>query len=84
MKEMTQDEFKGFLLRAVGDDDSIDLSGDIRSASFAELGFDSLAIIDATAKIEQHYQIKLPESQTAGAATAGEFLDLVNGELAVA
>lgn len=82
MAELTIDELKGFLLRAVGDDESIDLSGDILDANLTELGFDSLAIIDTTSRLEQHFKIKLPESETSGIETPRNFLDLVNQQFA--
>ena len=84
MAAMTLDDLRGFLLRAVGEDDSVDLSGDILDHTLADLGFDSLAIIDTTSKIEQHYGIKLPEADASEITTPREFLDAVNNALSPA
>jgi acyl carrier protein len=84
MAEMTFDELRNFLLRAVGGDDSVDLSADSLDEGLSDLGFDSLAVIDVTSKVEQHYGIKLPESDASEITTPREFLDLVNRVLAVA
>ncbi|MFI8997840.1 acyl carrier protein [Streptomyces sp. NPDC053542] len=81
-KEMTLDDLKDFLRRAVGEDESVDLEGDITDAALTDLGFDSLAVIDTTSKIEQHYGIKLPEEDTADLTTPRDFLTLVNRQLA--
>ena len=84
MAELTFDELKGFLLRAVGEDDSVDLSGDILDAPLSGLGFDSLAVIDTTSKVEQHYGIKLSEEDASDITTPREFLKAVNNALSAA
>ncbi|MFI6896649.1 acyl carrier protein [Streptomyces sp. NPDC050256] len=84
MAEMTLDELKGFLLRAVGEDDSVDLAGDILDQGLTDLGFDSLAVIDTTSKVEQHYGVKLPEEVASGVTTPRELLDAVNNALSAA
>ncbi|MFF1902831.1 acyl carrier protein [Kitasatospora sp. NPDC058218] len=84
MAEMTLDELKGFLLQAMGEDDSLDLSGDILDTGLTELGFDSLAIIDTTNKVERHFGIKLPESEASDIETPRDFLDVVNRAITVA
>ncbi|MEV7123909.1 MULTISPECIES: SRPBCC family protein [Kitasatospora] len=82
VSELTFDQLRGFLLRAVGEEDSTDLSADDLDAELSALGFDSLAVIDVTSKLEQHFGIKLPEESTAEATTPRGLLDLVNGVLA--
>ncbi|MFD3825937.1 hypothetical protein ACFWUX_27390, partial [Streptomyces sp. NPDC058625] len=49
MSELTLDELKDFLLRAAGEDESVDLTGDILDARLVDLGFDSLAVIGRAA-----------------------------------
>ena len=82
MAEMTLDDLRGFLMRAVGEDDSVDLSGDILDSELTDLGFDSLAVIDTTSKVEQHYGIKLPEDN--GITTPRDLLNAVNDALSAA
>ncbi|MFC8870494.1 acyl carrier protein [Streptomyces sp. NPDC057148] len=82
MAELTIDELKVFLLRAVGEDESIDLSGDILHASLPELGFDSLAVIATTSALEQHFGIKLGDDEASDLQTPTDFLDVFNRRLA--
>ncbi|MDQ0711666.1 act minimal PKS acyl carrier protein [Streptomyces luteogriseus] len=81
MAELTIDELKGFLLRAVGEDETIDLSGDILDTPLADLGFDSLAVIATTSALEQHFQVKLGDDDASGLDTPGDFLDVFNRRL---
>lgn len=82
MSQLTLDELKVFLLRSVGDDESIDLSGDIGTTALNDLGFDSLAVIDTTSRLEQHFKIKFSDDDASGLATPQDFLDVVNRQLA--
>ncbi|WP_189170567.1 acyl carrier protein [Pilimelia anulata] len=81
MATLTLDALRDFLLRSVGDDESIDVSGDIRDTGLADLGFDSLAVIDTVSRVERHFGIKLPESATADVTTPGDILAVVNAHL---
>jgi minimal PKS acyl carrier protein len=84
MAELTIDDLTGFLLRAVGEDESIDLSGDILDTQLVDLGFDSLAVIATTSSLEQHFQIKLEDSDASDIETPRDFLDIFNRQLAQA
>jgi minimal PKS acyl carrier protein len=84
MTPFTIDDLKAYLREAVGDDDSVDLDGDILDVPFAELGFDSLAVIDTTSKIERRHGVSLPEDEAAAAETPGELLALVTSQIAAA
>lgn len=83
MRELTIEQLKDFLHKAIGEDEAVDLSGDVLDTPFTDLGFDSLAVIDTTSKVERHFGIKLPEDEAEVAHTPRAFLDLVNQELAV-
>ena len=81
MSQLTLEELKVFLLRSVGDDESIDLSGDIASTALSDLGFDSLAVIDTTSQLEQHFKVKFTDDDASGITTAQDFIDIVNQRL---
>ena len=81
MHLFTLDELKTYLRAAVGDDESVDLDGDVLDVTFADLGFDSLAMIDTVSKIELRYRVSLPEDAT-GAATPRELLGMVQPVIA--
>ena len=80
MAELTLDALRKILHTAVGEDESIDLSGDILDAPLTELGVDSLVIIDATRRIEREFSIKLPDAEI---GTPRDFLTVVNQQFAV-
>ncbi|MET9390145.1 acyl carrier protein [Streptomyces sp. NPDC006624] len=82
MAVLSIDELKGFLLRAVGEDETIDLSGDILDSPLADLGFDSLAVIATTSALEQHFGIKLGDEDASDIETPRDFLDVFNRRLA--
>jgi len=49
---------------------------DLLDVSFADLGFDSLALLEAVGAIEREYELSLPDS-VAAAPTPREMLELV-------
>ncbi|MGA4838289.1 acyl carrier protein [Streptomyces sp. G45] len=84
MAQMTLDTLRDTLVACAGEDDTIDLSGDILDTPFDDLGYDSLALMESAARIEREYGITLPEEAVAEAGTPRELLDLVNGITAAA
>ncbi|MFD3735160.1 acyl carrier protein [Streptomyces sp. NPDC058632] len=84
MSELTLDELKDFLLRAAGEDESVDLTGDILDARLVDLGFDSLAVIDTLNRLERHFGVKLPEEATTDVETPADLLAIVNRQVAEA
>ncbi|MCO1576045.1 acyl carrier protein [Crossiella sp. SN42] len=82
--QLTLDELKEFLARAVGEDETVALDGDILDTNLMDLGFDSLAIIDTTSRLERHFKIKVPESAAADIETPRHLIDLVNQQVALA
>ena len=63
MPQFTFDELKRAMLAAVGEDDSIDLERDILDVPMADLGFDSLALMDVADILEREYGIEIPEDE---------------------
>ena len=58
------------VMRAVaGEDESVDLDGDILDLEFEELGYDSLAMMEIAATIEREFCLELPEEDMAEVAT---------------
>ncbi|WP_040810697.1 acyl carrier protein [Nocardia concava] len=78
---VTVDELREVLQRVAGEDESIDLSGDLTGRSFEDLGYDSLAVLELSNQIEIRYGIKLLDSAVVDAVTVGDFLTLVNTTL---
>ncbi|MEU7799835.1 acyl carrier protein [Micromonospora arborensis] len=79
--ELTLSELKEILLAAAGESEGVDLDGDIADVSFADLGYDSLAILETGSRIEKKYGISLEDDDVASAETPGDLLKLVNARL---
>ncbi|MEU7146163.1 acyl carrier protein [Nocardia sp. NPDC046473] len=78
MSSLTIDTLRGLMRKALGEDDTVDLSGDILDAEMGELGFDSLAIIDVVQRLERDYKIAIPESLATEETTPRQLLEVVN------
>lgn len=66
------------LRECAGQDESVDLDGDILDTSFADLGYDSLALLEAVGRIERETACTFPDDGLAAAETPRQFLALVN------
>lgn len=69
------------LMQSCGVDEGTDLNGDIAESSFEELGYDSLALLDIIAQIENEYDLKLSEEDLDKMQTPGQLIDFVNNML---
>jgi act minimal PKS acyl carrier protein len=67
------------ILRAVaGDGDGLDLDGEIADVEFADLGYDSIALLETAGQIEREYGVTLDDETVTAAPTPREFVALVN------
>ncbi|MEU7580018.1 acyl carrier protein [Streptomyces sp. NPDC041068] len=80
----TVDDLKRILREGAGADEGVDLDGDILDAAFDELGYDSLALLETSGRIEREYGITLDESLLADAPTPSALIDAVNAHLVAA
>lgn len=78
MAQINMDDLRRILVACAGEDDGIDLSGDILDTSFGDLGYDSLALMETAARIERDYGVALADDVIADAQTPRDLLDLVN------
>ncbi|GAA3753904.1 acyl carrier protein [Micromonospora maritima] len=84
MSLMTLDDLREILVECAGEDDSNDVSGDIADVPFEDLGYDSLALMETAARIEQRFGVRLPDEQVMELATPKAVLDAVNTAAATA
>ncbi|MFD0593536.1 acyl carrier protein [Catellatospora coxensis] len=56
----------------------MDLDGDIADTSFADLGYDSLALLETTACLQRDLNIRLPDDAVLAVSTPGQLIDLVS------
>jgi len=81
MNTVNLDDLRRILTDVAGQDDNVDLAGDIADQPFEDLGYDSLALMEMAARIEQDYGIKIDDEQAAKMQTPQAFIELVNSEL---
>lgn len=67
-----------------GEDESVNLSGEIAEVNFEELGYDSLALMETASRVQRTYGLSLPEDELAEVCTPAAFVTFVNKNLAKA
>jgi act minimal PKS acyl carrier protein len=72
------------LMRQCGGEDQENPGGDILDASFSELGYDSLALLEITTRIENRYGVSISEDIATGMKTPREAIDYVNSQVGAA
>lgn len=77
---MSLDELRGILITCAGEDGA--LRGDIVDVPFDELGYDSLALIDAAATLKRDRGVVIPDERLTELANPRELLALINDLIA--
>ncbi|MEU7375386.1 acyl carrier protein [Streptomyces albidoflavus] len=80
-RTFTLDDLKRILLEGSGAPDGADLDGDILDTEFTDIGYDSLALLETTSRVEREYGIELDESLVGDASTPRALLDAVSAHL---
>ncbi|MET9218419.1 acyl carrier protein [Streptomyces sp. NPDC088197] len=80
----TLDDLRRILLEAAGEEEGVDLSGDIIDTEFQALGYESLALLETGSRIEREYDISLDDSALTDAVTPRGLIDAVNSQLSAA
>ncbi|KIE26507.1 acyl carrier protein [Streptomyces sp. MUSC 125] len=79
MATFTQADLVRCIREAAGEDEGLDLDGDIADMTFADMGYDSVAMVEVTLLVERELGIGLPEDDRTGKeATPKQFVELVN------
>ncbi|MEU7040252.1 acyl carrier protein [Streptomyces varsoviensis] len=82
MAALTLDELKQILRESAGEDESVDLSGDVLDVPFIDIGYDSLALLETAGRVERIYGVTLVDDAVSEAETPRVLLDLINEALA--
>ncbi len=83
MTELTLEDLIKIMRECAGEDEAVDLDGEISDVDFDQLGYDSLALMEASSRVSRDYGVVLPEEDLTDIRTPGQFVALVNGHLAV-
>jgi act minimal PKS acyl carrier protein len=78
---LTIDSLKRILRDDVGVPEGADLDGEILDVSFANLGYDSLAMLQIILAIQQRYGVSLPDEAMGEMKTPQAAINYVNGLL---
>ncbi|ORT57121.1 acyl carrier protein [Streptomyces sp. CB03238] len=61
MPEITLAYLVSIIKECAGDSDAADLDGDILDVTFQDLGYDSLALLEVSARLQQNVGVSIPE-----------------------
>ncbi|MEV5437243.1 acyl carrier protein [Streptomyces sp. NPDC052682] len=78
MPALTITELTALLRECAGEAESVNLDGDVLDVPFEVLGYDSLAVLQTTGRIERDYDVTLDEDAVTDAETPRQYLELVN------
>jgi minimal PKS acyl carrier protein len=81
---LTLDQLRQIMRDCAGEDELVDLDGDIADVSFDDLGYDSLARLETASRVERRFNITLPEEEMGDINSPSDFLAFVNARLAAA
>jgi act minimal PKS acyl carrier protein len=86
MKEFTLDDLREIMRQSAGEDESIKVDGAVLDVTFQDLGYDSLALMETTSRVERALSVKLPEDEWQAAvlvesSTPRDLLRFVNSRL---
>jgi minimal PKS acyl carrier protein len=81
VRKLTIDELKGLMRNCAGVDETVDLDADILDSSFELLGYDSLAVMQIRAEIEQRLEVPLSPAAVGIRTTPRQLMDHVNQRL---
>lgn len=81
MQKFTVTDLARILRAAAGEDEALDLDADILELSFADLGYDSLAVMETSSRVEREFGVLLPEEEMSDIETPVQFIAFVNEQL---
>ncbi|MZE78775.1 acyl carrier protein [Streptomyces xinghaiensis] len=82
--EVTLADLTRMLRESAGEEEGVDLDGDVLDTTFIELGYDSLALLQVIGQIQREYGREIPDDAVVDAETPRALLELVNAGRATA
>ncbi|MER6282299.1 MULTISPECIES: acyl carrier protein [Streptomyces] len=79
MATLDIEDLRRILVDCAGEEEGAEVSGATLDTPFEELGYDSLALMETAAAIQDEYGIVLPDEDVSEARTPRNLLDLANG-----
>lgn len=82
MPELTLGELARILRECAGEGESADLGGEFADVLFADLGYDSLAVLETAARLKRDYGVELTDDEVNEVGTPGRLLELARRQIA--
>lgn len=82
MDTFTIDDIRRIMREAAGEAESVSLDGDIDQVPFTELGYDSLALLELAARVQQELGVPMPDEAVAQMQTPADAVSYVNHRVA--
>ncbi|MFD9904243.1 acyl carrier protein [Streptomyces sp. NPDC059063] len=81
MAEVTIDDLKRILREAAGADEELGRDGNVLDTTFDELGYDSLALLETSSRIQREFDVEIDDETLADVETPRDLLGVINGRL---
>ena len=81
VRQLTLDDVRSILRVSGGVEEGVDLDGDILDVTFKDLGYDSLALLEASTNIERTFGVCLDDPTFNDTATPKALMEVVNSQL---
>ena len=82
--QITLDDLMRILRDSAGTHEGAGGAAELLDATFDDLGYDSLALLETAGRVEREYGVALDEEAVAGAQTPRALLNVVNAQLTAA
>jgi minimal PKS acyl carrier protein len=80
----TLDDLRTVMRESAGVDESVDLDGEIEDVPFSDLGYDSLAVLEMAAQVQNRLGVQIPDEAVEEMTTPGTAVEYVNRQLSAA
>lgn len=80
MKSLTLDRLRMIMRDCAGENESVDLNGDIGEVTFIDLGYDSLALLETASRLEREFDVSLEDDSVNEEETPNALIELVNAK----
>jgi minimal PKS acyl carrier protein len=81
MSVFTLDDLREIMRTSVGVDDEVDLAGEIADSEFADLGYDSLAVLELASQVQRRYSVAISDEAALELTTPTKIVNYVNERL---
>ncbi|KXO88003.1 hypothetical protein AXK56_13720 [Tsukamurella pulmonis] len=79
---LNSDDLRKAMIASAGEDESVVLDGEFEKTEFADLGFDSLALMETSSQLKREHGIVIPDETLWDFTTPEELLRWVNDNTA--